>query len=284
MTEYTIDNEGAISSVLSTTEFHCFDAGGTARTKKATAAQIATYIGANSAAEVLPAGTATTAPLTFTSGTNLTTAAAGAVEYDGNAFYATAVASARQQVDAEQFTIASADSATYNNTGLDSASASPVFTTTMGGSANGAVSLAAGKVYVFEGCYNLTNTGTTAHTWAVLFGGTATFTASAHQVFGISTTTANTPATGSLTGFGTGTDLTFGGSGIVATASSTSATEQVMIQVTGTLVVNAAGTLIPQLKASARPGASGTPGVVVKRGTFFRIWEMSSSATVGNWS
>ncbi len=37
----------------------------------------------------LAAGTATVDPLTFTSGTNLTTPAAGAMEFDGNAFYLT---------------------------------------------------------------------------------------------------------------------------------------------------------------------------------------------------
>lgn len=238
-----------------------------------------------SAATLAPiAGTATKAPLTLTAGTNLTTAAAGAIEYDGTAFYATAAASSRQQVDAEQYTIASADSATYNNTGLDTATAAAVFTTAMGGSATGAVTLVAGKTYKFEAVYHLTNTGTTAHTWAVLFGGTATFTSSAIQAIGVSGGTANTPATGSLTGFGSGTDLTFGGTGMVVTASSTSATEQVTIQVTGVFTVNAAGTFIPQLKASARPGATGTPGVVVKRDSFISIWEMAGEGTVGNWS
>lgn len=227
------------------------------------------------------AGTATVAPLVFTAGTNLSTAAAGSVEFDGTAYYATAAASSRQQLDAEQYTIASANSATYNNTGLDTASAAAVFTTTMGGSTNGAVTLVAGKTYCFEGSYNLTNTGTTSHTWATLFGGTATFTSAQYQVFGNSGTTANTPSTGGLQGFFSGTSLS---TAVVCTAASTSATEQVSIDLQGTLVVNAAGTLIPQMKASARPGATGTPGVVVLAGSYFRIWEMSTSATVGNWS
>src|SRR5579859_7970062 len=106
------------------------------------------------------AGSASAAPLMLTAGTNLTTPAAGAVEFDGTAFYATAAANSRQQVDAEQYTIATADSATYNNTGLDTATAAPVFTATMGGSTNGALTLVAGKTYAFEACYNLTNTGT----------------------------------------------------------------------------------------------------------------------------
>lgn len=228
------------------------------------------------------AGTATLAPVVMTAGTNLTTAAAGALEFDGTAFYATAAASSRQQLDAEQFVIATANSATYNNTLLDSATAAPVFTTTTSGTAAGAVTLVAGKTYCFEFMYNLTNTGTTSHTWATLLAGGATFsTGSCYSVTGVTGTTASTPAAGSLSGFIASTTLS---TPVVVTAASTSATEQVAIMGFGTLIVANAGTIIPSLKASARPGASGTPGVIVLAGSFFRIWEMSSTAAVGNWS
>jgi hypothetical protein len=43
MTEFTIDGEGAISSVTSGSEFHVYDADSTKRLKKCTAAQLATY-------------------------------------------------------------------------------------------------------------------------------------------------------------------------------------------------------------------------------------------------
>jgi len=182
-------------------------------------------------------------------------------------------------VDAEQFVIATADSTTYNNTGLDTASAAAVFTSTMGASANGSITLQAGKTYFFEACYNLTNTGTTSHTWATTFGGTATFsTGTQYQAFGATGTAANTPAAGGLSGFSTSMTAN-----VVVTAASTSATEQVSVELVGTIIVNAGGTLIPQMKASARPGATGTPGVVVKAGSFFRIWPATSNL-VGNWS
>lgn len=224
------------------------------------------------------AGTASVAPINLTAGTNLTTAVAGAVEFDGTAFYATPAASTREQLDAEQFILAVADSATYNNTGLDTNTAAPVFTsTTTPGVTNGAVTLIAGKTYFFEGQYILTNTGTTSHTWAILFAGTATLTNIAYSVFGLSST-ASTPATGGLTGWASVATA------IVVTAASTSATENVTIQFTGQLTVNAGGTFIPQMQASARPGASGTPGVIIKRGSFFRIWQMSGAGFVGNWS
>lgn len=229
------------------------------------------------------AGTATVAPINLTAGTNLTTAAAGAVEFDGNAFYATNRASARQQMDAEQYIIATANSATYNNTGLDTATAGPVFTsTTNSGISAGAVTLTAGKTYCFEFVYNLTNTGTTSHTWATLLAGGATFsTGSNYSVNGVSFGTASTPATGGLSGFIASTTLS---TAVVVTAASTSATEQVTIQGFGTLVISGGGTVIPSLKASARPGASGTPGVVILAGSYFRVWEMGSSNFVGNWS
>lgn len=226
----------------------------------------------------LAAGTATVAPLNLTAGTNLTTATAGSVEFDGAAFYATSIASARQQLDSEQFVIASANSATYNNTLLDTAVAAPVFTTTTSGTAAGAITLTAGKTYAFEAQYLLTNTGTTSHTWATLFAGTATLTSIAYSAFGLSTTTANTPATGGLSGFSNVATAT------VVTAASTSATEQVIVTLNGVLTVNAGGTFIPQMKASARPGATGTPGVILNAGSFFRIWQMGSANSVGNWS
>jgi hypothetical protein len=226
----------------------------------------------------LAAGTATVDPLTFTAGTNLTTAAAGAVEYDGNAFYATALASARQQVDAEQYILQGADSSAASNAGLDSATAAQVFVSPAGGQ----VTLTAGKTYCFEGMYLLTNTGTTSHTWATVLGGTATFSAgSGYFATGNSGTTASTPATGSLQGFISSTTLS---TPVVVTAASTSATEQVSVLIKGTLVINAGGTLIPQMKASARPGGTGTPGVVVKAGSYFRIWQMGNATSVGNWS
>jgi hypothetical protein len=188
-----------------------------------------------------------------------------------------ATAATAPMLDSEQYIIQAADSSADNNTGLDSASAAAVFT-----SGNGAITLAAGT-YFFEANYYLTNTGTTSHTWTVLFGGTAVITAAGTGalVFGNSGTTANTPATGGLSGFLTGAAIT---TGVVATAASTSATEQVSIQIMGTVVVGTAGTFIPQMKASARPGASGTPGVVHKAGSFFRIWQVPTLGTQGNWS
>jgi len=65
--------------------------GGTSRFQITNAGRASFGVGTPTAVLHLKAGTATasTAPLKFTSGTNLTTAEAGAVEYDGTEFYAT---------------------------------------------------------------------------------------------------------------------------------------------------------------------------------------------------
>lgn len=226
---------------------------------------------------ITSAGTATVAPIVLTTGTNLTTAAVGAIEFDGDAFYATSQASSRATIPAQQYIIQATEPAADNNTGLDTAVAAAVFTAN-----TGAITLVSGKNYMFEGAYNLTNTGTTSHTWATAFGGTATFTATGtgYSVQGSSGVTAGTPIA-PLLGFLTGATMS---TAVVCTAASTSATEQVTVKVWGTFVVNAGGTLIPQMKASARPGASGTPGVVHKAGSYFRIWQVPTLGAVGNWS
>lgn len=231
----------------------------------------------NDAASSQPAaGTATVAPLVFTAGTNLTTAAAGAVEFDGKVFYTTAVASSRQVSDAEQFCCLTADFPSGSNTLLDTAVASPLFNAT----AAGALTLAAGTSYFFEQLVLLSNTGTTSHTWSALFGGTATFTSIAYEFLSYTGITSGVTATAVLGG------QVAVATAVPVTAASTSATEFVSCRMTGIMRINAAGTVIPQFQASARPGASGTPGVTVKAGSFFRCWPVGNGtvATVGNWS
>lgn len=225
----------------------------------------------------LAAGTTTQAPLVYTSGTNLTTAAAGSTEFDGKVFYQNALASSRQVSDNEQFVIAIADETPYNNTGLDAATTpTAVFTTPT----NGTLTVGGTTTYQFEGCYRLSNTGTTSHTWATLFGGTATLTGIFYTVQAYTGTTSGatlTAVSGEQVSAATATTVT---------AASTSATEFVTIWLRGFVQINAAGTFIPQMQASARPGATGTPGVTIKAGSFFRMWPVGTNAvtSVGNWS
>lgn len=222
---------------------------------------------------VLPAGTATTAPLTYTSGTNLTTAAAGASEFDGKVFYDTAVASARQlRLDEQRITmIADADlvdATIASNTALFAAT----------GAATGAISLVAGTAYQFEQFVWVTNTGTTSHTWGLVYGGAATLTRIAYLAQATTATGAVLTAASQIP--------SVVATSTVITAASTSATENVLVKVSGIVTVNAAGTFIPSIIASARPGQTGTPGVTIKAGSYFRITPIGAAANIviGNWS
>ena len=106
---------------------------------------------------VAPAGTATLAPFKLVSGTNLTTASAGAFEYDGKCFYAT-TSNGRTLLTGEHFAMV-ATTRTISNVTTDQA----VFD-----SANDSILLAANTAYVFEGFYRVIS-GTTTHTTAMSF-------------------------------------------------------------------------------------------------------------------
>lgn len=222
---------------------------------------------------ILPAGTATNAPLTFTSGTNLTTAAAGAQEFDGKVFYSTSAASSRQLNLTEQRLTMIADADLVDAT---IASNTALFAAT--GAATGAITLVAGTAYQFDQFVWVTNTGTTSHTWGLVYGGTATLTRIAY----LAQATTNTGA--ALTAVSQIPSVV--ATSTVITAASTSATENVLVKVSGIVTVNAAGTFIPSIIASARPGASGTPGVTIKAGSNFRIAPIGAAANIviGNWS
>lgn len=135
---------------------------------------------------------------------------------------------------------------------------------------SGAVTLEAG-VYDFEGFLFLSRSaGTTSHTTGVLFGGTATISVISYLAQ-CKTGDANDLQT--ISGFAAAAATT-----LVVKAASTSATEQVLVRVTGTMTISVAGTLIPQFIYSAAPGGAPT----VKTGTYFRITPRANPA--GLWA
>lgn len=142
-------------------------------------------------------------------------------------------------------------------------------------SANGAVSLGAGTAWFFDASYLITNTGITSHTWAVLFGGTATLTSGTMQAIAVSSTSSAVAATSQ----GYTTTL---GTALVVTAASVSATENVTIFLYGRVNINAAGTFIPQVQMSVASAGVQT----MLAGSFFRIWPAgpASVQTNGQWS
>jgi len=211
-------------------------------------------------------GTSSVAPVVFTAGTNMTTPAAGAFEYDGVVFYGSPQSNQRGVIAAEQFI-----ALTAGYTGADSASAQKVFN----GSTNGAVTLAASTTYMMEGVYYITRAaGTTSHTLSTLFalGGTLT---------SIAYTAETTSTTGNALGavsriYATGATAT------VVTAASTSATENITVTIRGIVRTNSAGTFTPQIQYSAAPG--GAPNILAN--SFFKLTPIGTNtvATVGNWS
>lgn len=214
---------------------------------------------------VAPAGTTSITPITLQSGTLNTTAAAGGLEYDGKAIYATTVASARQAVAAQQFVVATTTVSLSNS----STSAQNVFA-----AANDTLTLAASTTYFYEAVY-LISTGTTSHTTAVSFAGTATFTSSSF-----------TSIASATAGAGTVNTNVYGNSGSDVTTSRVinAATTQpyLMITLRGVMRVNGGGTIIPQITFSAGPGST----CQVETNSYFRCWPVGSDtvAALGNWA
>lgn len=149
-------------------------------------------------------------------------------------------------------------------------------------STNGAITLPGSSAYLLEAEYMMTNTGTTSHTWATLFAGTATITALDYQARGRSgATSLLTLAADSSASQQTGAG-SLPTTGLVMTAASVSATENVLISIKGVLRVNAGGTFIPQVKASADP--VGTQKML--RGSWIRLTPFGSdtATNLGTWS
>ena len=143
-------------------------------------------------------------------------------------------------------------------------------------SSNGALTLSASTSYFFEAVYYIINTGTNSHTWSVLFGGTATFTSIRYRAEARTGTTSATTLTAVLDEYASAaTEL-------VVKAASTSATENVIVRLDGTMRINGGGTVIPQIKLSATTGGS----LSMLANSYFRCWPIGTNtvAAVGNWS
>ena len=144
----------------------------------------------------------------------------------------------------------------------------------LNGSTNGLVTLPPSMSYLMELHYTLTNTGTTSHTWAILFGGTATLTSIGYHALA---ETATSNALAALSAI-----YATAATALVVTPASVSATENVIITARGIIRVNAAGTLIPQIKPSAA-----TTGVAkVLANSYIKLTPFGAdvSASLGPWT
>ena len=219
---------------------------------------------------VLPAGTASSAPLNLQLGTNLSAAAAGAVEYDGAVIYTTP--SARGVSPSMMSYRLNSGRAGNNASGAQS-----VFGV--------GVTLTSNTVYAFEGFYTLQKTaGTTSHTLGILFGSAATL-----DNIGYITTSIRFDTAGTSGGSGTGTGFTAGvaynttTSNVVLTGNITTANATCTVLVRGTVSVNAGGAFTPQYQLSATPGGAYT----ALAGSSFAIWPIGAAGantSVGPWA
>jgi hypothetical protein len=218
-----------------------------------------------SAVLTLKAGTATasTAPLKFTSGTILTAAEAGVIEYDGTVFYADIAASTRTSIVAQQSVILNTAYTLTSQT-----AAQKLFNNTT----NGALTLPVGT-YFFECFYSLSAMSATSGSFGFALGGTATFTQRWWSEAQKGTATLAT-ATASQTTYNTAANTT------IATASVNTVG---FAYIWGTINVTGVGTIIPQVSLGVAAAA------VVGVGSYFKISAVSptnstTNVTVGNWS
>lgn len=211
-------------------------------------------------AATLAAGTTSQAPLNLTSGSNLTSAAAGAVEFDGKALYFTPAGTQRAVVDASQWFRLDANlSLTDNST----AQAWLGVGVTVSGS----------TVYEFEGQFYLSTTGVTSHTESLAFAGTATINNIAY----------GSSRMGNAVGAANGRTKWITAAAATAITGAITATADSIITIRGTVSINAGGTFIPQYKSSATNGGT----VTVAKGAWFRIAPIGAAGanvSVGNWA
>jgi len=207
------------------------------------------------------AGTATVAPITLTSGTNLTSASAGNVEYDGTVFYATPATTQRSVIMTEQMIILS----TAYTTVLSQTAAQRMFNATT----SGAVNITAGA-YEFECVFGLTGMSATSGTFGFAFAGTATYTQGWNAIAAMQATSLAT-ATSPQLSFNTGASTALATAGVGTFGNA---------QISGIIRCTVAGTLIPQYSLSI----AATPTVVAN--SFFRIRPIGASnvTNTGAWS
>lgn len=188
---------------------------------------------------------------------------AGGLEYDGGAFYGSAVAGQRALVPSEYYYRNNATATIANIAGLSAW-------------LGVGVTLQAGKTYHFVGAFRMSRAaGAVSHTVTLGFGGTATLS-------DISYIAQSSTTTGDVIG-AVSTKQIASAAATPVTAASTVATENNVISIEGTVRVNAGGTFIPQAGFSAAPGGAATVAI----GAWFSIKAVGDAAAninIGNWA
>lgn len=209
--------------------------------------------------------------LALTSDTLSSPAAAGQIEYASPIFAATPVGTQRGVVPTQQF---------YR---LDSALVGANVNTAQSVFGVGCT-LSASTVYVFEAVIALSKSaGVTSHQVSFGFGGTATINNIGYSAVTNRSDTSLVDISASVAVVAHNIYVQTAAATAITTAGITSATEAVILNVYGTVSVNAGGTFIPQYTLSAAPGGAYTTAA----GSYIRINPLSASGAatnVGTWA
>ena len=206
-------------------------------------------------------GTAGRAPLKLSAGTNITTAEAGAIEYDGTAFYSTKAAGSRGVIPSEQFVVLSGIHTLASQTGVQ-----PLFDGDAG--PTGGILYVENGTYFFECAFHLESMDSGNNSFGFALGGDATKTQGWHSL-AYKSNTLQTPSSPGITwNTGPNTNLVSNSRGDNCTA-----------YIKGTIRVTIAGTIIPQVSLTAAAAA------IVQPNSYFKISPVGSATTtyVGHW-
>lgn len=213
---------------------------------------------------ILHAGSSTEAPLKFQAGTNLGTAQAGAVEYDGEVFWGTPKGTGRGVIAQESWQKLPSNYALTSTTSLQKL---------LNVSANGALSLEQGN-YFFQAAFYITGLSATSGNaqFDVLGGGTAVLNTAFMHLIGKDD---NAPL-GALA-----QDGSFAQAGASAASLVIAGTgSQIAFSVRGTFRIGTAGTIIPSIALVTAAAGS------VRQGSYFTCRRVGPEGTyaMGPWS
>ena len=218
-------------------------------------------------------GTSSLAGLQFASGDLLTTAAAGAVEYDATTLYFTPLASQRGVVESTQFIVTS-----LPNTLTQSTVAQPVFDNVV---ANGQIRLSGSTTYFIEGLYLINNTAipSVSHSVSILF--TPENPVTSISYIADVTTSSGAPSAGATTISRT-SSISVNATQITPSGTLTN-TEYISVSIKGTIRTNSAGNVTPLIQYNTNaPGGVST----VLTNSYIKFTPVGTSAVtnVGNWN
>ena len=218
------------------------------------------------------AGTSAIAPLKFTSGTNLGTATAGSVEYNGTTALVTPLGAERGVAVTPQY---------YVNTATRTG---PTAATTFVNILPASPSLTASTRYAFEIYFAITKTSANACTGAIGFSITGTAPAAmSYQI--VSTTGATQPTVASASYMSNYITTGFGTAVVATAASAASANTYHTVKITGTIDTGAGAitAFAPQFQYSTGAPTASTFQV----GAYMFIYPLSATGavtSVGTWA